>query len=113
MLHYRRIAILVVTLLFLWVQGLALIHRVEHRSVGVQSVAELGAIAASGDRWGHDTGEPVCSLYDALGAADAMACHTPPLFNSLVFPSLFLAFISAHVALRALRANARAPPRSI
>jgi hypothetical protein len=113
MLLYRRALLVVAALLFLWVQALAPTHRIEHRSASGQQTVGAATIASASDHWGHDQNEPVCSLFDALAAADAVGCESTPLFDALVFASLFLTFISAAVALRARRANARAPPRSI
>ena len=109
----RKTFPLLITLLFLAVQWFGLAHRVEHRSAVGQVTSVSGFSASSADAWGHEKSEPECKLYDGLTIADAAPSADHPVFQAIAFPALFLSFISAHVFLRARRANARAPPRSI
>ena len=102
-----------IALLFLTVQWLGLAHRIEHRSAIGQATSATGFAASSADAWGHEKSEPDCKLYDALTIADAAPSANFPVFQAIAFSALFLTFLSALVFLRAYRANARAPPRSI
>ncbi len=109
----RFLSISIIALL-LGTQWFAQAHRVEHRP----GIAPTGAMAsplledshASAGKWGHDASTVECALYDALTCGAALNAGAFPSFFEVAFPSLFLFFLSAQVALRARRATARGPP---
>jgi hypothetical protein len=110
----RLLSICIIAAL-LGAQWLAHVHRVEHRS-GLANAAAASAFAqanethATAGQWGHEALTAECVLYDALTCGDAHKSGSQPSFSTVVLPTLFLLFLSAHVALRALRATARGPP---
>jgi hypothetical protein len=110
----RLLSICIIAVL-LGAQWVAHMHRVEHRA-GLANAAAASAFAqanethATAGPWGHDALTAECVLYDALSCSDAQKGGAQPLFSTVALPTLFLLFLSAHVALRALRATARGPP---
>ena len=89
-------------------------HRIEHRS-GLSGTAleQVNARGATAEQWGHEALSAECALYDALTCGAAHHGDSIAPFASVALPTLFLLFLSAHVALRSLRATARGPPRLI
>jgi hypothetical protein len=112
-LRSRRSIAFLAALLYLTVQWFALTHRIDHNSRAWQQTNSVATTLSGADPWGHEKGAVECKLYDAVSTADAIGCADFPHFETIAFPALFLTFLSAHVALRARRANARAPPRSV
>jgi hypothetical protein len=113
----RFLSICIIAVL-LGTQWVAHVHRVEHRPALVNSAAASDTpIAheahATAGPWGHEALSAECVLYDALTCGDAHHSGLQPLFSTVALPTLFLLFLSAHVALRALRATARGPPALI
>jgi hypothetical protein len=108
----RSTAFLIV-FFFLGAQWLAQTHRLDHNGSDWRQTGVVTTIASGADQWGHEKGTVECKLYDALSTADSIVCADFPFFETIAFPALFLSFLSAQVALRARRANARAPPRSV